>query len=393
MSFAFSATFDMKFRDLLEFIPEEDLSYLSAETRVDYQVKKLKGSIVFKLILYTMLESSDSSLRVMERFFNSSKFKLLANVPDIETRHNSLSDRITNIEVGYFEELFSLVFNRFNHHLNEESDIQIYDSTMIALSSKLVDWGMKVGAKTNKVQLKITLGMQGSLPCTFKVFDKPEALCEDKTIPQTILEYDNNKLSIVVFDRGVQKRTTFVGLADEDIVFVTRIKVNVNYQLVKANSFEKVENSSVQITEDLEIFFIERGTRKPIQKSFRLIKGVIKETQKELFLLTNHFELTPYEIADIYKRRWEIEVFFRFIKQQLNFKHLVNRSSNGIKVMVYMTMILAILITVYKKENKLKGYKIVKLKIANELFDSLLREIATIIGGDPNLLARYLNDI
>ena len=383
----------MKFRELLGYISEEDLSFLSAETNVDHQVKKLKGSILFKLILYTMVESKDSSLRVMESFFNSSKFRLLANTPKLETKYNSLSDRITNIEASYFEKIFDLVFERFNRHLGEESGLQIYDTTMVALSSKLVDWGMKVGSKTNKVQLKFTVGMHGSLPCTFKVFDKPEHLCEDNTIPKVIFEYKKNKASIVVFDRGVQKRKTFVEFSDQDILFVTRIKTNVNHKVVLVNSFEPEENSSVLVEEDLEIFFIARGTRKPIETPFRLIKCIIKESQEELFLITNNFDLTPYEVADIYKKRWEIEVFFRFIKQQLNFKHLVNRSLNGIKVMVYMTLILAALITVYKKENGLKGYKIVKMKIANELHDSLLREIVVLVGGDPNLLAHYLNDI
>jgi hypothetical protein len=80
-------------------------------------------------------------------------------------------------------------------------------------------------------------------------------------------------------------------------------------------------------------------------------------------------------------------------QQQLSFKQLVNRSLNGIKVMVYMTLILAALITVYKKENGLKEYKIVKIKIANELHASLLREMVLLAGGDPNLLVHYLNDI
>ncbi len=75
----------------------------------------------------------------------------------------------------------------------------------------------------------------------------------------------------------------------------------------------------------------------------------------------------------------------KFLKQDLNFKHLMNRSLNGIKVMIYMTLILALQITVYKKENKLTRYKIVKLKIVNELHDSLIREI--VINGGRRFLS------
>jgi hypothetical protein len=91
----------MKLRTLLNYISEDELDILSTETNVNHQVKKLKGSIMFKLILYTILESKHASLRVMETFFNSSKFKLLANIPNLDKNY-SLSDRLTNINYVYF---------------------------------------------------------------------------------------------------------------------------------------------------------------------------------------------------------------------------------------------------------------------------------------------------
>ncbi len=382
----------MKFSELLAFIPEEELDFLSVETKVDLQVKKLKGIVMFKLLLYSLLESSKPSLRVMENYFNSSKFKFLANTAGINTKYNSIGDRLSTINSDYFEKIFNHLFEKYNALLGEENSIQIYDSTMIGLSSKLVDWAMRLGRKTNKVQLKFTVGLQGSIPCSFKIFNKAEELCEDNTIPKVILEYKHNKSGIVVFDRGVQKRQTFTKFSDEDIVFVSRIKTSVNYCVIDNMLFGNDSNESVRINEVLKINFIERGSRKPIRTDFRLIKATIKKSEKEIYFITNNFELTPYEIANIYKKRWEIEVFFKYIKQELNFKHLINRSLNGIKVTVYMTLILAMLIQVYKKVNKLKGFKIVKLKISNEIHDSLLREIVILSGGNPELISAYLND-
>jgi hypothetical protein len=160
---------------------------------------------------------------------------------------------------------------------------------------------------------------------------------------------------------------------NENIIFVTRIKTNVNYEKIQEIIFKKEDNKNVVIKNDLKIYFINRSNKKAIKTPFRLIKSVIKESQEEIYFITNNFNLSPYEIADIYKKRCEIEVFFKFLKQELNFKHLINRSHNGIKVMVYLTLILSILITVYKKENNGSGYKIVKLKITHELHDSLLK--------------------
>ena len=80
---------------------------------------------MFKLILYTILESTHASLRVMETFFNISKFKVLAQIPSVDKKYNSLSDRLTNINYAYFEEIFHLVFTKFNGHLGEHSSLQI----------------------------------------------------------------------------------------------------------------------------------------------------------------------------------------------------------------------------------------------------------------------------
>jgi IS4 transposase len=103
-----------------------------------------------------------------------------------------------------------------------------------------------------------------------------------------------------------------------------------------------------------------------------------------LFLISNILDLTAYEIAAMYKQRWDIEVFFKFLKQHLNLKHIVSRNENAIKVMVYMTLILAILIIVYKKTNDIKSFKIAKLKFEIELDNLIIKEIVKLCGGNPN---------
>lgn len=73
--------------------------------------------------------------------------------------------------------------------------------------------------------------------------------------------------------------------------------------------------------------------------------------------------------------------FFKFIKQHLNFSHLLNRTENGIKVVMYVTMIAAILLTQYKTEKGLKGYKIVKKRFAQELEKNIIYNIVLLCGG------------
>jgi hypothetical protein len=382
----------MKFKDILSYVSDEELDFLSAETKVNHQVKKLEGSIIFKLILFSLLEHGKPSLRVMEEIFHSSSFRFYTNTDNITTKYNSLSDRLTSINSEYFREIFHLLFDKFNLELGEQNALQKYDTTMIAISSKLVDWGMKVGSKTNKNQLKVTVGLHGSLPCDFKIFTENKHNCEDLTIPEVILDYRYNKASIVTFDRGVQKRTTFVKFDEQDVLFVTRIKTDATHHVIRNIEITKKETESLIFEEDLEVNFNDSTTRTRLLNSFRLIKAVIKESNEKIYFVSNNFELGADEIANLYRQRWEIEVFFRFIKQQLNFSQLVNRNLNGVKVMIYMTLILASMIIIYKKKNNLKGFKIVKMKITNELQNELIKEIVLMSGGDISKISHILDE-
>ncbi|MBD0288041.1 MAG: IS4/IS5 family transposase, partial [Flavisolibacter sp.] len=81
----------------------------------------------------------------------------------------------------------------------------------------------------------------------------------------------------------------------------------------------------------------------------------------------------------------------KFIKQHLNASHLVSRTENGMKVMIYMTMIVAILLIAYKKINKIKGFKLAKLKFVIELENNIIKTIVVLCGGEPNKAAHLFN--
>ncbi len=98
-------------------------------------------------------------------------------------------------------------------------------------------------------------------------------------------------------------------------------------------------------------------------------------------LITNVLELPAQDIAKMYKRRWDIEVFFRFLKQELNFSHFVSLNKNGVQVVMYMTMITAMLVMIYKKENGI-GYKTAVRRMGIELEELILAIVVIQSGGD-----------
>jgi hypothetical protein len=98
---------------VLNYIPKAELENLSLEYKVDYQVKKLDGQTMFQLLLFSMLNVKQNSLRVMEEFYHSLAFKSIANSSFEGVRYNSIRDRLVSINPDYFEAIFNSCLTQF----------------------------------------------------------------------------------------------------------------------------------------------------------------------------------------------------------------------------------------------------------------------------------------
>lgn len=374
----------MKAKELLAFIPAQDLAQLAAQTRVDHQVKKLSGRVMFQLLLLSLLEGGRASLRVMEDLFCSLRFGMLADLKQGQTtRYNSIRDRIVSMQPDFFRAIFSVLFERFSRYLGEEKALLRYDSTLIAVSARLVEWSMRTRAgKKESCQLKCTLGMKGSLPCQVRIFTNRQALSEDCALPHTILSDDISRSGIVVFDRGVQSRKALAVLHAQGRCFVTRCKVGSRYLehscLQVAN---KPQEARLTVLSDAWVRFRDKPGSY-LEKPLRLIQARL-ESGEAIWFITNIDWLESYQVAALYKQRWQIEVLIKFLKQHLQLEHLVTRELKGIQVMLYMTLIVALLLIVYRKLNKLDSDRRAKLRFAQELDTEIVKQIVLICGGNP----------
>lgn len=367
---------------LIKLIPQKIFQELAIETRVDTQVKKLSGEVMFKLILFSMLNSEKLSLRVMETFLQSGQFKSFTGYDILEGKYNSIRDRICTINAVYFEKLFEKVFCIYNKELKEEKALSKTDSTYVALAAKLFMSGMRTGDNDRRF-VKYTVNLKGSIPSSVKVFTDQHHVSEDVALSELISETNCIEGNIVVFDRGIQSRKSFDLFTESGKWFITRSKLDIKCKALTVNDItEKHPGSTVTIISDQSGKLINRE-KQATQYYYRIIKATIDSSGEPICFVTNIPDEDAYLIAAWYKQRWEIELFFKFIKQHLNVKHLVSRDENGIRVMIYMTMILATIIIAYKKINRLKGFKITKLKFELELENEIIKEIVKICGGDP----------
>ena len=375
---------------LIDLIPPGVFADLAAETSVDHQVKKLNGALMFKLILFSMLNSEKLSLRVMETFLQSATFKSFANVEELDSKYNSIRDRISTINYRYFEELYAEVFKIYNKELKEEDCLSKADSTYVGLASKLFMQGMKNGDKDKRF-IKYSVTIKGCLPCSVKIFTAQAYVSEDLALGELINEDKTLVNNVVVYDRGLQSRKEFDNITENNKWFVTRGRLATRCKIV-AEQFvpEKPTGSTVTITKDITGYLINKKEQKTANL-YRVIEARIDQTNEPICFVTNILKEDVYQVASWYKQRWEIELFFKFIKQHLNVKHLVSRNENGIKVMIFMTMILAILLIAFRKLNNIKSFKIAKLRFEIELENEIMQAIVILCGGDPGKAAHLWN--
>lgn len=389
-------------KQVLEFIPEALLSHLSATTKVDYYSKVLHGKKMFYLLLFCIFDNERLSQRTLEDTFNSSGFKALFGLGEEEkVRRSSISERLSKIDPNYFKEIYEQMYGRFSE-LYSKGEIEKYnlirvDSTMVADTCAKLKEG--IDQKSGKKLVKFSFSFDGVLPSDVEVFTGQKYSGEESALPEAILKQikkEGHHDNIYVIDRGLQSARVMKDFEEKSAKFIIRSKENRKFEEVESllDSEKPIKWEGWKVLKDSKVKLY---TGKPIQNKrgnthyreekveaiFRLVVIRNEKTGKEFWFLTNEFELSSKEIADYYRKRWDIEVFFRFLKQELNLSHLVSVNKNGIEVMVYMTMIASMLLLIYKKANGL-GYKTAKRRIAMELRDMITAILIIFAGGNPN---------
>lgn len=378
---------------LLSFIPDKELEAFAIDSHVNKGTKKLHGQLLFKLLFYCMVTEKDNSLRGLQSALESAVFRTLCGIQNgLTVSHSSISERLNVISVDFFEKIFQHCLSTYKTTASElNKDIVRFDSTIVSISTKLMSIGynLKGGDSENYRLIKFTIGYS----------DMPDCICfykdqtynsENSALTQTILSNQKTATQINVFDRGITARDNYDKLSDKEISFISRINAGAKQEVFLANTIRKpIKTESLSIISDSWVYLFtmkQKRSKYPV----RLIEAIRKDNNEKIIFITNRKDIDSSEVAAIYKSRWDIEVFFKFIKQHLNFSHLLNRTENGIKVVMYVTMTVAILLTEYRKANKLIGYKIPKRKFAQELENDILYNFVLLCNGDPIVAKRLI---
>lgn len=393
---------EISLKQVLEFIPEALLTHLSATSKVDHYSKVLHGKKMFYLLLFCIFDNEKLSQRTLEDTFNSSGFKALFGLGEEEkVRRSSISERLSKIDSNYFKEIYEQMYGRFSE-LYSKTEIEKYnlirvDSTIVADTCAKLKEG--IDQKSGKKLVKFSFSFDGILPSGVEVFTGQKYSSEEAALPEAILKQvkkEEHHENIYVIDRGLQSTRVMKDFDEKSVKFIIRSKENRKFEEIESfldgkksqkwDDWEVMKDSKVKLYTGKPVLN-KRGNihhrEEKVETCFRLVVIKNEKKDKEFWFLTNEFELSAKEIADYYRKRWDIEVFFRFLKQELNLSHLVSMNKNGIEVMINMTMIASMLLLIYKKVNDL-GYKTAKRRIAMEIRDMITAILIIFAGGNPD---------
>ena len=214
-----------------------------------------------------------------------------------------------------------------------KNPLRSLDATVIDLCLEVFDWARFRRAK-GAIKLHLLLDHQGYLPCWALVTDGKT----HEINPARTLSFDTG--TIVAMDRAYNDYKLFSQWTEEGVFFVTRAKENAVYEMVECRDVPQRGNVLQDETIRLTGVKAEEKCPHPIRR----IVVWDQENQREIVLLSNCFRFAASTIAAIYKERWQIELFFKAIKQNLKVKTFVGTSENAVKTQIWTALIAILLL-------------------------------------------------
>jgi SLT domain-containing protein len=275
-----------------------------------------------------------------------------------------------------YEGLFYKLYERCAKHAPKhgfrfKNPLYALDASLIDLSLKLFPWSHYALGK-GAMKLQVGLDLRGNIPAFTTVTESKKADSECAkllTLP---------KGSIVVCDRGYNDYGWYKSLTANGVFYVTRQRSNATYDIVERRD---VKANSAVISDSVIRFNSLRSQQKKLP-DVRQVAYFDVETNKQYSFLTNHFKLSAQTIADIYKQRWQVELFFKWIKQNLKIKSFLGTSQNAVMTQIWVAMCVYLLLAYLKFCNKVEAslQQIIRL-LALNLFAK--RDLIRLIKVEP----------
>lgn len=338
------------FQQLLSFIPHYEFNKCVTKYKGNHKVLSFSCWNQFLCMSFAQLTYRDS-LRDIETCLNANKNKLY---------HLGFTGKISKSTLSYVNEkrdwhiyaefcqiLISEAMKLYKNDRNIPVDINntVYalDSTTIDLCLSLFPWA-KFRQHKGAVRLHTLLDLNCSIPSFIEITDGTvhDVNILDNIVPEPYPFY--------IMDRGYIDYAKLYNLTKSLAFFVIRAKDNLSYNRILSN---KIDKSSGLICDQI-IKLKGYSSIKKYPDKLRRIKYYDKDNDKELIFITNSFDISALTVSELYRNRWKIELFFKWIKQHLKIKTFYGTSLNAVKTQIFIAISTYVLVMIIKKKLKIE---------------------------------------
>jgi hypothetical protein len=333
------------FAQLTDLIHPEQFRRCVRRYHGDYKVKTFSCWNQFLCMAFGQLTFRES-LRDVETCLRSRHDQLYHLGIRGEVSRSVLADANRERDWRIYHDLAQLLIRRARGLYAKESigaelneTVYALDATTIDLCLSLFPWARFRRAKA-AIKLHTLLDLRGSIPTFISISQGKQA--DVRVLDELVLEPG----AFYVMDRGYVDFQRLYGFVLAAAFFVTRSKTNLQFNRLESRPV----NASTGVRSDQIIWLRNPASIQHYPDKLRRIHYVDAETGKRLVFLTNNFALPALTIALLYKGRWQVELFFKWIKQHLRIKHFYGTTDNAVKTQIWISICVYVLVAMVKKQ-------------------------------------------
>ncbi|HAK46217.1 MAG TPA: IS4 family transposase [Spirochaeta sp.] len=316
---------------IIQIVPRHEFEKSVKKYKGDFASKGFTCWEQFVSMLFAQL-SGQTGLRGIETALTSIK-SMLYHLGVKNIKRSTLSyannNRPSEIYENVFNNLLAKILKMERTHKHRfKNPLFSIDATTIDLCLSVFPWA-KFRKTKGGIKMNVKLDHRGYIPVFVSV------TTANKHEVSSVKTMEFQKGDVITFDRGYTDFKQFASYCNAGIYFVTRLKKNADYKVVHRNDVSEYENISSDQIIEMKGFY----TSKKCPLQLRRIRSKDPETGKYIVILTNHFDWAPTTISAIYKDRWQIEIFFKTIKQNLKIKKFFGTTRNAVMTQIWIALI------------------------------------------------------
>ena len=341
---------------VIKLLDKSKILQISRENGGERYTKRFNGWIHLVVMLYAVILRFDSLREITASLLKDAR-KLSHLGVTFKIGRSTLADANKRRSEAIFEAIYRDLYRTYRYTLSSDSRtgktpkwmkrLQIIDSTTITLFSNLIFKGVgrhpKTGKKKGGIKVHTVIHANEGVPSDIRF---TSAATNDSFMlkPSSLSKGD-----IVAMDRAYIDYEKFEQLTNNQVVYVTKMKKSLKFEILSDTIYQAPEGVMEVRIQEVK-FTKKKQSGETIVHHARIITYVDIKKHKLISLLTNDKEFDPAEIIEIYRRRWEIELLFKQIKQNFPLRYFYGESANAIKIQIWITLIANLLLMVMQKQ-------------------------------------------